>query len=94
MSQDQQDTEEDPTFDLEEFVEGVDEETEEQWPFELDENGEIRMESLSWGQKASIYGAFALAQVKQLVYAIVFFYLLIAAVSFLMELTGVAIPVA
>lgn len=94
MSQDNQDQDpEDPTFDFEGYMEQADEEMTEQWPFELDDDGNIVQEPMGWDQKAKIYGTMALGHVIQFVYAVVFFYLLIAAVSFLMGLTGVAIPV-
>lgn len=93
MTQDQKDPD-DPTFDLDSFVEEADEQMKQEWPFEIDDDGNFVQQSLSWRQKAKIGGTMAIGHALQLVYATVFFFLLIVGVTFLMNLFGVAIPVA
>lgn len=84
----------DPTFDFEEFMDEADDEMTEKWPFELDDNGELMQQSIGRKQQAKLYGAVALGHAAQLLYTIVFFFLLVVGVTFLMNLFGVAFPVA
>lgn len=86
------DPEDDPTFDLEDFMDEHGEE--EDWPFELDENGELTAPTVSRKQKALMVADYAIGTAVNFLLTLAFYFLLVVGIAFLMDFFGIAFPVA